>query len=294
METTEFLSKVDINTISFVTNKYSQDLLVDVAWIHEMTSFRKTTDPYTLDFYDVTLITGGTGSFWLDEKQYDLKPQQLLFTSPGQVRRWYASDLEGICLFFPASFFLTAFTDPLLLHRLNYFHTKIGPGDIVLDADKSRTLLMKLTNMHQEINSLQQDSKEVLLAQTYEVLLYINRWYTQQFGQIQEKAKHRTVSRFRKALDNHFYQYHKVAQYASLIGVTPGHLNVLCKMHLDCSASELIMVRLMTEAKRQLAHSHVSIDELSIALGFANPSYFCRVFKREVGCTPIQYRKKGK
>ncbi|GLR72149.1 AraC family transcriptional regulator [Agaribacter marinus] len=289
-----FSKPIDIKAINFVTNKYQQKLLVDVAWIHEMPSFRKTTEPYTLNFYDVTLITGGTGSFWLDEKHYELKPQQILFTTPGQVRRWYTENLEGICLFFPASFFLKEFNDPLLLHRFNYFHTKIGPENLVLDQDQNRALVSKLSTMQHEIAHLRTDSQDVLLAKVYDALLYINRIYTKQFGQVQEKTQYAKISKFRHLLDRQFHRYHKVAEYASMLALTPGHLNVLCNAQLGCSASTLIKIRLFTEAKRQLIHSNVSIEELSEVLGFTNTSYFCRAFKHELGCTPLQYRKTAK
>ena len=95
-----FSKAVNVRQVDFSTHKYGRELLVDTADIQAMPSFAKTVEPYTLTFYDITLIKRGTGSFWLDDKEYQLKPNQVLFTTPGQVRRWYVDDLQGICLFF--------------------------------------------------------------------------------------------------------------------------------------------------------------------------------------------------
>lgn len=288
-----FSKPVDVRPIDFARDKYGAELLVDVAWIHEMPSFAQTIEPYTLNFYDITLVTGGTGSFWLDEQEYPLQTNQVLFTTPGQVRRWYVDDLRGICLFFPAEFLLQHFNDPLLLHRLRYFHTHAGPRDLVLDQSQQTLLQERLAAMHSEIAQLKHDSSELLRCIAYELMVYLNRWYTQQHGLILEKPINQTVSRFRQALEAHFHRYHKVGQYAALLAVTPGHLNVICQTHLGRSASQLILDRVFCEAARRLVHSDIDIESLSEALGFSNTPYFCRAFKRQKGLSPLQYRKQG-
>jgi AraC-like DNA-binding protein len=288
-----FSQPVDVKPVEFSIHKYGQPLLVDVAWINEMPSFARTIAPYSLNFYDITLITAGEGSFWLDEQEYPLKSNQVLFTTPGQIRRWYVKDLRGICIFFPAEFLLKHYNDPLLLHRMRYFHTHSGPRDLVLDNEQTSLLLERLGAMHNEIAALQDDSEALLRSICYEVLVYLNRWYTQAHGLTIEKSFNKTISRFRHYLEKHFHQYHKVSEYAALLGVTPGHLNVLCKTHLGQSASQLILDRIHCEASRRLAHSTLSVELLSDALGFSNPTYFCRAFKRHYGLSPLQYRRKG-
>lgn len=288
-----FSQPVNVRPIHFSTHKYDQELLVDVAWISDMPAFARTVEPYSLDFYDITFVTGGKGSFWLDEQEYELKPNQVLFTTPGQIRRWYASDLQGICLFFPAHFLLDHYHDPLLLHRMRYFHTHARPRNLVLNQQQATHLLARLSLMQQEVKNLQEDSSELLRSMCHEVLVYLNRWYTQAHSLVAEKASNKTISRFRQYIEEHFHRYHKVTQYAALLALSPGHLNVLCKTHLGRGASQLIQDRIICEACRRLAHSTIPVEDLSDALGFSNPSYFCRTFKRQVGLSPLQYRHKG-
>lgn len=289
-----FSKSVDVRPISFDRFKYGPELLIDVARIAEMPSFAKTVEPYSLDFYDITLIEAGEGSFWLDEQEYQLKPNQVLFTTPGQVRRWYVNNLEGICLFFPAAFLTEHFRDPLLLHRLRYFHTHLAPQDLVLSPDENALIIERLNAMHREIAQFQSDSPELLRSIAYEIMIYLNRWYTRNHGQVIEKPLNKTITEFRQLLETHSYRYHKVAQYAALLSVTPGHLNVLCKEHIGCTANQLISAKIYSEATRRLVHSNIDVESLSEALGFASASYFCRAFKREQGMSPLQYRKYGR
>ncbi|WP_438863877.1 AraC family transcriptional regulator [Neptunicella sp.] len=291
MTTSIFTQSGQIRPVSFSRNKYATELLIDVAWIGDMPSFARTIEPYVLDFYDITLITQGQGTFWLDDKEYTVSAGQVFFTTPGQVRRWYVKDLQGICLFFPAEFLLKHFSDPLFLHRLHYFHTHTGPFSLRLEHDQQQCLLDRLEAMHQEVNQLQPDSPNLLRAIAYEVLVYLNRWYTGCYGQVMEIAVNHTVSRFRQSLETHYHRYHKVSEYAALLAVTPGHLNVLCKQHLGRAASRIIMDRLITEACRLLTHSKTDIATLAEVLGFTNATYFSRVFKRELGQSPLHYRQ---
>lgn len=286
-----FSQSVNVRPIYFNQDKYGRNLMVDVARIEDMPSFAKTVEPYHLNFYDITLIKSGHGSFWLDDQQYTIKSNQVLFTTPGQVRRWFVEELQGVCLFFPAEFLLSHFNNPLLLHQLRYFHTTSSPIDMVLSEEQSNHLQNRLFAMRDEIANLKTDSDMLLRCIAHEVMICLNRWYAECHGNASDSGLNPTIIKFRQLLESHFYKYHNVNHYAALIGVTPGHLNVLCKTQLNRSVSELITDRIYLEAKRKLVHSTMDIDSLSEALGFSSTSYFCRAFKRYCSATPLQYRK---
>lgn len=82
-----------------------------------------------------------------------------------------------------------------------------------------------------------------------------------------------------------------VAHYAHEIGVTPAHLNVLCRQTVDKSALEMIHERLMLEARRNLVYTSMTISQVSYATGFSDPAYFTRFFKREAGVSPKEFRR---
>ncbi|MGK5078746.1 helix-turn-helix domain-containing protein [Janthinobacterium sp. HLX7-2] len=78
--------------------------------------------------------------------------------------------------------------------------------------------------------------------------------------------------------------------YAQCIGITATHLNPIARGHAGKSALELIHERVLLEAKRNLAYTSMTINVLSYALGFAEPAYFARFFKRHTGVTPKDFR----
>jgi AraC family transcriptional regulator, transcriptional activator of pobA len=99
-----------------------------------------------------------------------------------------------------------------------------------------------------------------------------------------------TVARFQALLEEHFRQLHLVAEYARLLALTPGHLNHLAKAATGQTASALFDARLVLEAKRLLAHSDATVDQIARDLGFRDASYFGRHFRRHVGQPPGAFR----
>jgi AraC family transcriptional activator of pobA len=88
----------------------------------------------------------------------------------------------------------------------------------------------------------------------------------------------------------HKFQW-SVARYADSLGITPSHLNSICKEYDGRSALQVIHQRLLLAARRGLSHTDVSIAGVARDLGFADPSYFTRFFRRFEGITPGQFRR---
>jgi len=81
-----------------------------------------------------------------------------------------------------------------------------------------------------------------------------------------------------------------VANYAASLRISPGHLNALCRQTLSTSASVLIRERITLEARRLLLYSDHTATQIADRLGFDDPAYFTRFFRREVGVTPSRFR----
>lgn len=280
--------------VDFARDKYGTELLVDVAWISEMPSFDRGDHPYRLSFYDVTLITQGKGEFWIDSDRYSLQKNTLFFTCPGQVRRWVAEGLDGICLFFPDEFLTQHFNDPLFLHRLRYFHNDSGSFELRVSNDRANYLMSRLEAMQEEISQLKYDSPHLLRAIAYEILVNLNRWYAAEFGQQLDTSETSSITVFRQLVEQHFVQYKHVQHYANMLSLTPGHLNYLCRRHIGRSAGEIVRSRVVAEAKRMLLYSENPVAQISSNLGFDDTSYFGRFFRREVGETPLSYRRNSR
>src|SRR5690606_9108337 len=97
--------------------------------------------------------------------------------------------------------------------------------------------------------------------------------------------------RFRELVDEKFRETRRILNYANMMGMTPTHLNRVCRQVLNASALEVIEGRILLEARRQLMFSDLSIKEIGASLGYEDPAYFTRVITRAFGETPTSIRR---
>ncbi len=80
--------------------------------------------------------------------------------------------------------------------------------------------------------------------------------------------------------------------YAEQLFLTPKHLSRVIKEVSGRSAGEWIDEQVILEAKARLKNLSLTVQEISDQLGFPNQSFFGKYFKRHVGLSPSDYRKK--
>ncbi|WP_373987154.1 helix-turn-helix domain-containing protein [Duganella sp. BuS-21] len=98
-------------------------------------------------------------------------------------------------------------------------------------------------------------------------------------------------SRFRAEVEQHYKEQWQVGQYAEALRVTSTRLNRLCLKLSGQSAFDLTQDRLMLEACRKLTYLPASIASIAYELGFQDPAYFSRLFKKRMGISPKDFRR---
>ncbi|KQQ96951.1 helix-turn-helix domain-containing protein [Massilia sp. Leaf139] len=101
-------------------------------------------------------------------------------------------------------------------------------------------------------------------------------------------------SRFRVEVERHYKGGWQVGQYADALRVAPARLNRLCLKLAGKSAFDITQERLMLEACRKLTYVPAGVASIAYELGFQDPAYFSRLFKKLVGMTPKEYRQQAK
>ena len=281
--------RTGVPRVAFDRKKYGRHLLIDVAWVHDLSGFI-LDEPHSLGFFDVILVTRGKGSFWLDSHRHTVRPGAVFFTTPGQVRRWDVKQLDGVCLFFE-DFFIKAFLhDDAFLHRLPYFRAEPARAALSLAPAAARRMRTRLAAMQRELPHDRRDSIDLLRAQLYEMLIVLARDYAAAHHVAPQHPTHPVVSRFIDLVERDAAGRHRIADYAAELAVTPGHLSVLCAQYAGQRAKRLLDSMLASRARRMLLYTDESTARVGASLGFDDPSYFSRFFRRETGQTPKECR----
>ena len=104
-------------------------------------------------------------------------------------------------------------------------------------------------------------------------------------------ARPRPVSiAFRDLLDVQYPRERNPANYAAQLGLTADQLNLRLREETGAPAREHIDRRVILEAERLLAFTNVTVLEVAAQLGFEDPQYFWRYFRKHTGNTPGEWR----
>lgn len=88
-----------------------------------------------------------------------------------------------------------------------------------------------------------------------------------------------------------FRDHRPVADYAAALGLSPAHLNRLTRRATGMSVQGLVDGQIVEAARRDLVFTSSPVQSIAYSLGFADPAYFSRFFKRKTGMSPERYRQ---
>jgi AraC family transcriptional regulator, transcriptional activator of pobA len=82
----------------------------------------------------------------------------------------------------------------------------------------------------------------------------------------------------------------RLEDYARALAVSDRHLRRLCREATGLSAQAFVEAIRLREACRLLAYTRMQVQEVGFSLGFDDPAYFARAFRRVTGLSPGDYR----
>ncbi len=103
-------------------------------------------------------------------------------------------------------------------------------------------------------------------------------------------AAHELVARFRRLIEQQFRRHIPLLQYAGALRTSESKLRRACIAITGQSPVELLHLRLLVEAERQLRYTSMPITQVAYHLGFDDPAYFSRFFSRRMGLSPRAFR----
>jgi AraC family transcriptional activator of pobA len=253
---------------------------------------------FTSDFYMISFKKMKSGIYKYGRTKYDHDYGSLSFASPRQLVEIRDVELEenGFVIYFHEDLLAG---HPLRQAIKNYSYFDYDTNEALHLSPKEEEIIWGLFDKIELEYQNNQDefSREIMLGHIESILKYSQRFYKRQFINRFETCG-RTVTRFNDILDKHYSGQDlldkglpSVKFIASTLNVSTRYLSDLLKHETGKTSIELIHIFLISEAKHLIKGSDRNITEIAYALGFENISYFSRLFKREIGMSPLQYKK---
>lgn len=138
-----------------------------------------------------------------------------------------------------------------------------------------------------------------LIARNIQLLLdYCMRFYERQF-ETRSPVNKNVLIRFEELLDDYFSNKNPeklglptVKYFADKVYLSANYFGDLIKKETGKTAQEYIQNKLIEHAKELIIDTNKTITQIAYELGFQYSQHFNRVFKKSVGSTPVEYRRK--
>ena len=241
---------------------------------------QKLLQPRRLTSYFIVLIDSGSITYKLDLQDVTISDGDLLFAMPNQIfippaktdNLKYFKILfdENTLALLPQSF-------PFLINPLN--------SQTITLAYAARERVRKVFEILNQILLTEKHltDSEIILAYLNLLLSELNSAYFKNEPVDIVNTNLSKFVEFKLIVETHLTEQPSINTIAGKLALTTNSLYRLVKEYSGTSPKDYFTNRLMIEAQRKLRYSNLSVKELAYELGFNDPDYFSRLFKKSTG-----------
>jgi AraC-like DNA-binding protein len=253
---------------------------------------------FTADFYMIGFKNLKSGLIRYGRTKYDHDTGCLIFIKPRQVVEFIelAPDENSFMLFIHEDFLNGHFLHDDI-KKYSFFEYETNEALHLSPREKQIIWDLFLKIDTEYCSNPDEFSRSIMLTHLDSMLNYSQRFYKRQFiNRLELSGK--TVSKFNGALAAYFTHdllltqgLPTVSALAAQLHLSVRYLSDLLKQETGKTAMELIHVYLINEAKNQLKGDGQNVSEIAYKLGFGNLSYFSKLFRKQTGLSPVQFKK---
>ena len=242
---------------------------------------QKLMQPRRLTTYFIVFIESGSMTYNFDLQDVTVSDGQLLFAMPNQIFR-PSPKIDGL------KYFKILFDENTLAFLPQQFPFLVNPlhSQIIDFGDAARNRVRKVFEILNQILYVDQHptDTEIILSYINSLLAELNSAYFKNTEPI--NILNSNLSKFvefKLMVETHLTEQPSVNAIAEKLSLTTNGLYRIVKEYSGVSPKDFFTNRLIIEAQRKLQYSSLSVKELAYELGFNDPDYFSRFFKKCTG-----------
>ena len=253
--------------------------------------------PETHIFPEIACVVGGKCLINIENKTYLLGSRNVCFVNAidRHFESFFKENLgyEMIWIFFQSAF------------QLKIINTSYEPAlkDLKLISSITMKIKPEMVYYLSKIFAINDPEKEIVAVK--EIVL---KWFEFIKNNIKSKNYRKRImsrknmeefclkaKRMEKALKYvkiHYKENISLENVSAKAGLSPAYFSSLMRKVYNESLSEMITKLRLKDACLMLGKSESSISEIAFKVGYEDPFFFSRVFKKYIGISPKEYRKK--
>ena len=280
----------------FEKNTINPDFYANTFVKHLEFYHKSITIPHKHNFYVTVLFTQGSGIHEIDFNAYTIQPGSIFLLNPGQTHHWVLSDdCDGFIFFHTQAFYDFQFNSKSITNFPFFFSTQ-NPPFIYIDQEQLEKMIRSFTVILEEYENEYLLKRQKIISLIDMMYIDMTRLYEKENDALVNKSNPYAdkLKHLERLIETHFLTEKSPAGYADRMNISTKHLNRITKTVLGKTTSDLIIERIILEAKRMFVQSRDSFTNIALYLGYDDYAYFSRLFKSKTNETPSQFIERYK
>ncbi len=241
--------------------------------------------PHRHAFCEIIFIADGSGHVIIEKEEYDVKRGDIIIYNPGVLHAEKSSESEPLEIKFMA-------LDRLEITDLPKNHLLPPEYDFIYSAGEYADLFQeKFNQMSAEFEISDVFYVEIAESIARTLVMYILRIIDHCKENSSLFGSNKNFNLALQYINENYRNELSLETIASNCFLNKYYLSHLFTRLQGMSIGKYILSLRMSEAKRRLLNTNDSVALIGNSVGFHDTGHFCRIFKKETGLTPLQYRK---
>lgn len=231
--------------------------------------------------YQILYVANGKTHFWFDSREEIVSAGHMVLYKPEEIQKYvyYLEDNPEV--------FWIHFTGRDVKNILAYHGISLDEHVFYCGVLPDYKALFR--KIIQELQLCRYGYEDYIASLFNDILLLVNRQQHEQkktTGNVQEQ-----IERAAAYFNENYNTKISIDDYAESLHISTNWFIHNFKQYAGMSPAQYILSLRMVNAQSLLERTTYNIKEISEIVGYENPLYFSRVFKKEIGKSPAQYRK---
>lgn len=240
------------------------------------------------NFYGIFFFTKAEGVVVIDQQQVEVEGHNVLFYYPYQQLS-LKGDIEGIFVQFHPDFFCIDIHAKDIGCQGLLFNNFFNDFLLKCSAKEFKKLFAFCSVLEKELRKNNIGQLDMVASQLKIFLIHAVRFKLEK----QEEElpfKDELHYRIEKLIETNFASESSPDFYAEKLEVSLTKFNRLCQKYFQNSFVTILTLKKVATAKNKLFLTNLSIKDIAYAIGFNDPLYFSRVFRKYCGVSPKEFR----
>jgi len=255
------------------------------------------------DFLTLAFFEREGGWLRSGERRWELRAGDTFVIPPGEVHdpRGLA-DAGGWAVFFPAEVLAPSSSDVFLSWRTHPLLFPFAAGvdragggarRLIVPPENRLSWSAHLSALDSEIRERQDGYRDAALAYLTLLLVGVSRLAAEVVGDLKLNDEPLLAEVF-GFVEERYSERVSLRDVARAVNLSPGHLTTVVRRKTGRTVVEWIAERRLAQARRLLVETDLAVEEVGHRVGYNDPTYFVKSFRRAHGTTPLGWRHAGR